>query len=271
MEKINIIIPITTSDYDLSQKTKELKAFLKKYEEEFKVFFVANSSFVKSPNYKNSQNFKLIETTFKSINHLIIKGLESIEDGSLIILNLEDEDWQSIFTKILEQKRPNNIILHKVNYKKSAFKNYFYNLTVKIYQHYLKFLSLEKDFMCENTFQYFNEDATKVLRSLPAKSSYLRNFETLTGYQVKIIEKIVTTKPKTPLFLNTKNSNILMSLISLGVSLFFAFLTLIFTNAILAINNGIGFYFLILALSAGAMFLSGYLIVKEVIRLRGDL
>ena len=103
------------------------------------------------------------------------------------------------------------------------------------------------------------------------KNAYLRNFDTLTGYNIEMIELLEEQNKQDLKLLDFKNSNIKRGVSSLVVSLLFLILSLVFTNAILALNNGIGYYFLILALSIGAILLSGYLLVKDIIKSRGDL
>ena len=68
-----------------------------------------------------------------------------------------------------------------------------------------------------------------------------------------------------------KNINSLIGIVAFSLGLMFAVVTLVFTNLILSIDNGIVYYFLLLAVAVGTMFLSGYLIVKDIISKRGDL
>ena len=71
--------------------------------------------------------------------------------------------------KIFDKKSVDNIVLYKNTYKKSKIKKYLFNLLIKAYHSYLKFLGLQKDLICSNTFQYFNQDAVKVIKSLNDK------------------------------------------------------------------------------------------------------
>ena len=271
MQKINVIMPVSEQQFDLAQKTKELKVTLKKYENEFNVFFVANYKLQKPKAYFNSQNFKLVETNLKTTNELIKKGFEEVLEGAIIVLDAKDNNYIEVLDKLIENKTDSNIVLHKPIYKKSKIKSNFEKLFIKLYFAYLKFWGLEKDLLCSNTNQYFNENAVKVIKSLNKKNAYLRNFETLTGYEVKIIKEEVEKVSKTAKLVSFKNNNTLIGVIAFSVGLVFALITLIFTKLILAIDNGIGLYFLLLVFSVGTMFLSVYLIVKDVIKTKGDL
>jgi hypothetical protein len=271
MQKINLIVPIDEKELNLVKKRKELKVALKGYQAEFEVFFIANYKFKKPKYYRNLQGYSLVKTSLKTVNELIKKGFEDLKEGSVIVLDIQSDNYIRVLKKILENKTENNIVLYKPIHKKNKFKTYFKKLFVKFYYAYLKFWGLEKDLLCNNTNQYFNEDVVKVIKSLNKKNAYLRNFEVFTGYEVKIIKEEVEKTVKLEKLVSLKNNYCLIGVIAFSLGLLFAIITLVFTNLILAINNGITYYFSLLIVAAVTMFLSGYSIVKDIIKKRGDL
>jgi hypothetical protein len=271
MNKINIIIPITNKEFSLTKKTSELKSFLQNQDLQFTVIFVANKGF-DAKDYKNTQQFKLVLSNLSKKNQLIPVAFEECDNGGVIVLDATESDYINSLENILSLKTKKNLVYTNIKYDtKSSFQKYIFKMFKKVYRFYLRFFGLKKDLLYKNTSQYFNEDVVQVIKSLPEKNAYLRNFDTFTGYEIKTINKSSKNPVKALELISFKDVGVKLALICTGLALLFIVATLIATNAILAIEYGMGYYFLILIVAGLVGFLSEYVLVKHIIKNRANL
>jgi len=269
MEKINIIVPIIEPSENVLEKQKTLLKLLKKYENEtktFSLFFVLRSGLEKPKNYKKNSNSELVLSKAFTKNDLITEAFSKIEDGATIIL--DSDYYENILEQLLTQSSKENIVRTKCESKKeNKIVLFFKKLLISGYEKYLKFFGLEKDLLCYNGFQYFNENATQIIKSMPEKNAYLRNYDALIGFE----KKIVKTPLKKETVLKGKDFSVKISFISFILGCLFTISTLVLTTLILNLSNGLIFYLALIFISAMLIFLSSYMLVKIALKERANL
>lgn len=273
MEKINIIMPILNKNTSLNEVNEQIKMLVAGYEEdyEFEKYFILRKEIETKEAFKNEEHSFVIETQGSSFNELVKEGFTQIGAEKTILLNVLEEEYKPIFHKIMAKIKSNNIVLVKKMFgKKSQFKLFFRNFFVKLYYRYLRFLGLDEDLLCSNYFQYFNKDVVTLFKALPEKSSYVRNFKSTTGYTIEIVEQEVK-KENRESFINKKDYGVILAMVGISFSFLIFVGTLIFTNFILALNSGIGYYFMLFGFSVFTSLLSGYLLVKKTLKLRANI
>ncbi|MGD9901695.1 MAG: hypothetical protein AB7S44_04095 [Spirochaetales bacterium] len=268
MEKFNLIIPILNKSFDLNNEVQKLKGFFEDSMYDVTALFVAYKEFEKPKNHKDSDNYKLIQTDKETVNEVITEGFKHI-DGNLIIVDMENEDWDEILLQILKKANEDNIILTRYVNKKAKVKNFFVRILKMIYHRYLKFFNLSSDFLSLNTFQYFNKDAVKVINKLPEKNTYMRNFDTFVGYEVQFVE--LNKKPLKSEAQYFKKAEFVVGFALSIVSVLALLFLIIFNQLLLALANGFTYYILSVMITLMLLFVGGYLMIKRIIKNRANL
>ncbi|PKK95874.1 MAG: hypothetical protein CVV59_01455 [Tenericutes bacterium HGW-Tenericutes-4] len=271
MEKINVIVPILGENSSFLDDYKKLLQQLKKYESDelsFEVIFTMHKNFQKPKNFRSSYNVKLVSTNLNTKNDLIERGFLEIVTGSSLILELVHNNVETILEKLLSERAGDVIVrAYKKEQKQNKFKKFFKSFVLTVYNFYLKLFSLEKDLLCENTFQYFNENATQIIKNMPHKNAYLRNFDALIGYKQTKIE----IEEKLECVLNKKEFAVIISIISVILGELFFVSTLALISLILVLDSGFILFILMLLGSFFLAFLGYYSLVKMVIKKRANL
>jgi len=269
MEKINIIIPIIEPTENVLEKQKILLKLIKKYENETKTFsllFVLSSNIEKPKNYKKAPNTELIISKLATKNDLITDAFNKIEEGSTIIL--DTTYCENILAKLLTEATKENVVRTQCEKKKeNKIVAFLKKIIIFIYEKYLNFFGLEKDLLCYNGCQYFNENATQIIKSMPERNAYLRNYDALIGFD----KKVITTPLKKEKVLKGKDFSVKICFTSFILGFLFMISTLVLTALILSLNSGLLFYLALIFISAVLIFLSSYMLVKISLKERANL
>jgi hypothetical protein len=271
MEKINVIVPIYNHFETFLQDRKHLVQLLKKHQTStlsFEVFFVASQLFETPKNFKNLENTQLISTNKTAKNDLIQIGFSQIKEGATLVLELGEHQLEFVLQKLLHARKEYDIVrVKKIKHKQNKVVAYFKKVIIQVYELFLKLFSLEQDLLCQNAFQYFNENATQIICSMPQKNAYLRNFNALVGFCQTTLEMEV----KKEQVLNKKEFIVIVAMVSIALAELFFVATLIFTSFILALSAGFILYLLMLVVSLFVWFFGCYTLVKIVLKNRANL
>jgi|LGVF01.2.fsa_nt_gb hypothetical protein len=267
MRIFDMIIPVKTKDFDMSEAIKDLKVFFDISGFQFNVLFVAGKDYKKPKSYKNAEGFNLITTELESSNELITKGFE-LSNGCVLLADLEEENWQEILNKIIINIEHNDVVICKIKARKN---NFFRNILKRIYNYYVNIFNLNIDYLTVDGFGYFNEDVADVIKSLPEKNAYLRNFAGFVAYKTKIAELRLETSSKffKNFSLKSKNSIISLSLFALSILLFTSLI--VFNTTFSLWQNSLVYFLIGLMLSGVGVFFAGYFITKDLIEQRANL
>lgn len=269
MVKYNIIVPIITEKFDFKNVKAKLKAFFTELELEYNVLFILSKNYKKTKNLTNVKGFKIIKTDMININDLITQGFKETEIGNVIVLGQEEFDNYNILKKMLEKHRQGaDVVLINKNKKSGFFKHLFNGVFEQIYYYYLKFFGIQKDYLASNTIQLFTKNVVDVIKTLPNKNAYLRNFNTFVGFKVKVLALEEKNDYKVLKHINLKQRNIIFGVALFVISFVSLMLIAFFNKFMLSFSNGITYYLLTLIAIATMFFFSGYFVFKEIVEQR---
>ena len=126
---------------------------------------------------------------------------------------------------LIEGTKENIIRTQSENKKPKKIFYFLKKITIYIYEKYLKFFGLEKDLLCYNGCQYFNENATQIIKSMPERNAYLRNYDALIGFEKKIIKTLLEKE----IVLSKKEFSVKISFIFFILVCIFMISSLVFT------------------------------------------
>lgn len=271
MANFLVLMPVTNKSFDFKKATKSLKVALQERRDDFEVLFLCSSEVKKPEKHRNAKGFKLVETDVLTENDLINEGFKMAKDEHVMVLGQNYINNLNVISDMYNAYLENNDIVYVTNnFEDNGVKKFFKRVFRRIYNYYLRFFNLGKDRFCLNNVQLFKNRVVKLIKTMPNKNTYLRNFDSLVGYKVKVlglnnVEKFSLTKTvkKTLHFI----IGVTMSILAL-VSLI---LVAVFNGEITSLYGSLSYYVLILVIIAGLTFVGSFLMVKDIIKLRANI
>lgn len=225
MRKISFVV--TNTDFEKLDKFKKdvLKIFEKKYDYEF--IFV--STMEDEEKHQNSKHCKFVVCD-SSLNKQIKRGFELTDDKSscIILCDMSSGDYIEYISKLIEnwEKGAKIVRLKQVKNKSSFFEKigHFFQKVVRSVNNFVcKLVGYKSKIFCYNSYQLFDKEVFRLIKSIPEKNTYFRNHEVLTNFETA---EIITSEKLA--FKNNKMQWTKKSITSLVLFVSFAVVLLTF-------------------------------------------
>lgn len=245
MDRISLIAPNMNKNRvgQIQERIKRL--FYGKCDYEIIIFYKQNEEMDKISNFR----FEKVDekTTF---DEQITKGFELSTGNVTMIADLNDPSWEEYSKNMLDKYFEGTDIVY-VRYQKEKtnifgkigkfFKSIWYSIVNIIGG----FFGLAKDLHVEDGFQLFNEDFTNLIKAMPEKNCYVRNFNCWADAEKTILH--TDKKIKTEKNIRLWNDRFFAGILLLSIFPVYLLLIIIFYNPLKTL--GINYTFLVLGLT----------------------
>lgn len=268
MKTVTIISPNTNFE-GLKEIQKKLKSFFKEKYEYTAVFLHEKAL----PNGFNPsvtiRYIKVREGT--STNEQIAIGFEEVADDFVVICDFNNSNWQEYLTVLIAKwENGAKIVLMKYQREKLNFWQKIGDFFVKtgklFYTGLLKLFGLGKDLFCINTFQVFDRDVADLIKNLPEKNSYLRNFDALINFETVVVTTKQEIKEQKQKFRWTKK--LIISTVLFGVFTLFMIMNIFLYPISKANGTSFTYTMLAITISFGLLFFAFYYLITAFLNRR---
>ena len=201
MKKISFVVTNTNFEKLDEFKKDVIKIIGKKYDYEF--IFVSTSE--DKEKQKNTKHLKFV-TCDSSLNQQTKKGFELTDDScdSIVLCDMSCGDYNEYIAKMIESWEKGAKIVRLKNAKDNStfFKkigNFFLKLARWVNNFVCRLAGYKNKIFCYNSFQLFDKQVFKLIKSIPQKNAYFRNHDVIANFETSEIvtkEKLVFSNNK---------------------------------------------------------------------------
>lgn len=202
MKKISFVVTNTNFER-LDEFQKDILQIIgEKYEYEF--IFVSTTE--DKEKQKDSENVKFV-TCNCSLNKQIKNGFELTDDNadSIVLCDMSSGDYNEYVAQLIEswEQGAKIVRLKRAKNESNFFKkigNFFKNVVHLFNNLICRLAGYKGKVFCYNSYQLFDKEVFKLIKTIPQKNAYFRNNEVLLNYETS---EIITNSKLT--FANNKH------------------------------------------------------------------
>lgn len=203
--KLTYVFPVIGLKTDIKTFFNELSKtkFFKKYEEDYELFFVADSAnkdVIASAKsmIKTNKSIKLLELENVFNYGVAVRYCVPYIKGDVTLLgDVSYDDNATVFEDMMQKHKEGANIVH-VKEKKYGFKAFVDKCFGAVYNMFTKLFTSKEDDRGLLSIGLLDKLVTDVLGELPEKSNFLRNCKSLEGVEVASVEIEPTPKKYKP-------------------------------------------------------------------------